>query len=161
MEVVVLPLPAASPQSSPHPCETQAPYKQFDFWLGEWDVTAKGKVIAHSSIQKIIGSCVVYENYTQPDGYSGKSINFYDATLRQWRQTWVDSSGNVSEFVGAVKDGAMQYKGESHRQDGRRVFRTMTLIPLGPDRVRQSSEFSVDDGKTWQPMYDFPYVRQK
>lgn len=151
-------LPNAAQQPT---CQQEAAYMQFDFWVGEWDVTDNGKVIAQSSIQKIIGSCVVYENYAQADGYAGKSFNFYDATLQKWRQTWVDSGGNVSEFAGALKDGAMHYKGESHRQNGRKILRKMMLSPVGADKVRQYSEYSVDDGKTWKPFYDYLYLRKQ
>lgn len=161
VEAVALPLPTASTQLSRRTCEAQAVYQQFDFWVGEWEVTAAGKVIAQSSIQKIVGSCIIYETYSQPDGYTGKSFNFYDATLQQWRQTWVDSTGSVSEFVGVVKDGAMYYEGESHRQNGNRILRKMILTPMSADKVRQYSEFSADGGKTWQVMYDFLYLRKK
>ena len=32
---------------------------------------------------------------------------------------------------------------------------------LGPDRVRQFSEASYDDGKSWSVDYDFTYVRKQ
>ena len=49
---------------------------------------------------------MIYENYSQADGYSGKSFNFYDQALKKWRQTWVDAGGNVTDLVGELKDGA-------------------------------------------------------
>ena len=117
--------------------------------------------VAESSIQRIIGGCVIYENYSQAGGYIGKSFNFYDSNLKKWRQTWVDATGNVSEFVGEFKDNAMHYEGESHLQDGTRVLRKMIVYNLGPDRVRQYSERSTDGGKTWATIYDFTYERKK
>jgi len=36
----------------------------------------------------------------------------------------------------------------------------MTLFNLGPDRVRQLSEQTVDGGKTWSTQYDFIYIRK-
>jgi hypothetical protein len=88
-------------------CDARAENRQLDFWIGEWDVRDDGKKIAESSIQRLAGSCSVLESYSQPDGYSGKSINFYDATLKKWRQTWVDKVGTVSEFTGELRDGAL------------------------------------------------------
>src|SRR5215475_1960485 len=87
------------------PCESILQYKQFDFWIGEWEVTAEGRKVGDSSIQRIVNGCVIYENYEQPDGYLGKSFNFFDANLGKWRQTWVDAGGNMSEFAGEYKDG--------------------------------------------------------
>lgn len=144
-----------------HTCEQVPQHRQFDFWLGDWDVTEAGKIIAQSSIQKIVGSCVIYENYSQGDGYSGKSFNVYDSVLQKWRQTWVDSLGNVSEFIGEWKDSAMCYEGASHRQNGRKILRKMTLTPIGNDKVRQYSEYSPDEGKTWKLLYDYLYLRKK
>jgi len=148
----------ASP--SPTPCSTRPEYAHFDFWLGQWDVTDNGKVIASSSIEKITGGCIILESYRQSDGYSGKSLNFFDSTLDRWRQTWVDSSGNASEFVGEYRDRAMRFEGESHRFGGERILRRMTLFNLENHQVRQLSERSVDAGRTWTVGYDFRYVRK-
>ncbi len=150
----------AIPERNANPCG-QTENRQFDFWVGEWDVTSGGRKIAESSIQRIIGSCVIYENYSDPGGYTGKSFNFYDAVLKKWRQTWVDNGGNVSEFSGEYKDNAMHYEGESHRRDGQRFLRKMTVTRLDADRVRQYSEFSMDGGKSWKSNYDFLYLRKK
>ena len=149
--------PPARPAS---PCPSKAEYRQFDFWVGEWDVTDHDRKIATSSIQRIVGDCIIFENYFQADGYTGKSFSFYDANLGKWRQTWVDTSGNVGEFSGEFRDGAMRYEGESHRANGQKIFRKMILSVAGPDRVRQYSEFSLD-GKEWKVGYDFVYVRRK
>ena len=143
-----------------NPCANQTEYKQFDFWVGEWVVTSEGQQVATSSIQRIVNSCIIFENYSQADGYLGKSFNFFDAHLHKWRQTWVDGTGFVSEFAGEFKDGAMRFEGESHLADGSKVLRHMTLFKLGTDRVRQLSEVSTDDGKTWRVNYDFIYTRK-
>jgi hypothetical protein len=153
-------LDEAGNQQPPAPCD-EPQFREFDFWVGEWDVTSGAKKIAESSIQKIIGSCVIFENYTDPRGFSGKSFNFYDSTLKKWRQTWVDIGGNVSEYSGEYKDGAMRFEGEVHRRNGQRIPYKMIIYNLGADRVRQYSENSVDGGKTWKVSYDFLYLRKK
>lgn len=113
--------------------------------------------MATSTIERILGGCAILETYSDPSGYGGKSFNFYDTHLEKWRQTWVDVAGNVSEFSGTVRDGAMHYEGETHRQ-GRRVLRKMRVSKEEPDRVRQYSEQSDDDGRTWRVAYDFVYL---
>ena len=148
-------------ETAAKPCGKKAEHRQFDFWIGEWDVLFQNQRVAESSIQLIIGDCVIFENYSQADGYTGKSFNFYDTHLRKWRQTWVDANGLASEFAGEFKNGALHYEGESHFPDGKKAMRRMTFFNLGPDRVRQLSEISRDDGKTWNPHYDLLYVRKK
>ncbi len=136
---------------------------QFDFWTGAWNVEetgAPGKTIASSREEKIVGGCVLLENYEEPDGYSGKSVNFFDPLLAKWRQTWIDSAGNVSEFSGELRDGAMRFEGESHTASGKRVYRRLTFTPLPGGSVRQASEASPD-GRTWKVNYDYTYVRRK
>jgi hypothetical protein len=142
------------------PCESRPESRQFDFWLGEWTVTSEGQPAATSRIEKAASGCVIVENYAQADGFSGTSINFFDPLLRKWRQTWADSAGNASEFSGEYREKAMRFEGETHRGD-KRILRRMTLFDLGNGEVRQYSELSRDDGKTWGPHYDFRYARKK
>lgn len=142
-------------------CTDRSECRQLDFWVGEWDVTRPdGTKVATSRIQEIVGQCIVLEHYTEPGGYEGQSMNFYDWALRKWRQTWADSTGGVSEFSGEFLDGAMRLGGETHLADGKRILRRMVLSIVGKDRVRQYSERSTDEGKTWTPAYDFIYIRR-
>lgn len=118
-----------------------------------------GKRDATSREEKILGGCVLVENYSESAGFEGKSLNFYDGHLKKWRQLWTDSAGNMSEFSGHFLDGVMRLEGESHTANGKRVFRRMVFTP-GPETVRQYSEVSAD-GKTWKFLYDLTYDRKK
>jgi tetratricopeptide (TPR) repeat protein len=147
------------------PCGNRPEYRQFDFWVGEWDVQAplqfqQGQPPASSSIQNIIGRCVVLENFTQGT-YSGKSFNYYDAAINKWRQNWVDSAGGSIAFTGEFKDGAMRFEGESHTAGGQASKVRLTFFNLGADKVRQLGESTTDDGKTWNVSYDLMYTRKK
>ena len=52
-------------QHNANPCE-DAEFKQFDFWVGDWDVSsaADGVHRGVSHISKEMGGCVVWENWT-------------------------------------------------------------------------------------------------
>ena len=56
----------ATAQSAPAepPCGS-AEHRQFDFWVGEWDVFATGtsKQVATSRIEKLHGGCTIRENW--------------------------------------------------------------------------------------------------
>ena len=143
------------------PCLYQSEHKQFEFWIGEWNVqNPQGQQVGTSSIQRIETGCVILENWTGAQGGTGKSLNFYDSSLRKWLQTWADSSGGVSEFAGVYKDNAIRFEGESHEPSGAKIVRRLTFFNLGPDRVRQFSEASYDGGKSWTVDYDFTYIRK-
>ncbi len=143
------------------PCTASPEFRQLDFWIGEWDVQSSGQPVGKSSVQLILGDCVIFENWTGGLGMNGKSFNLYDATRTKWQQTWVSDRGGITEFVGEFKENKMEYFTEVTGADGSKSLRRMTLFNLGPDRVRQLSEATADGGKTWTTQYDFIYLRKK
>jgi len=147
------------------PCAYAPENRQFDFWLGEWDVsTTQGAVPSgHSKIELILEDCVVQENWKSLNSpYSGKSYNIYDTALKRWEQYWVDNVGGNIFFYGGLKDGVMDYwTDEIPQPDGTRLKRHLQFFKVGPDTVRQFSQGSTDGGKTWQVEYDFTYNRKK
>lgn len=143
------------------PCEYDARFRQFDFWIGEWNVqSSQGHPAGTNIIQKIENGCILLENWTGTAGPTGKSVNFFDAHLGKWRQTWISSAGSISEFAGAFQGDAMRFEGETHTRAGEKILRRLTFYKLAPDRVRQLSEASTDAGKTWSVSYDFIYLKK-
>jgi tetratricopeptide (TPR) repeat protein len=147
------------------PCAYSAENRQFDFWLGQWDVsTTQGAIPSGTSkIELILEDCVVLENWKSlNNAYAGKSYNIYDQSLKRWEQYWVDNVGGNIFFHGGLKDGVMDYWTDDIPQPtGPPLRRHLQFFPLGPDKVRQFSQGSTDGGKTWQVEYDFTYVRRK
>lgn len=142
------------------PCAFIAEAKQFDFWAGEWDVTVGGAPAGRSSVQRILKDCVLLENWEDTVGGSGKSFNLYDREQKRWRQTWVDSTGRITDYVGGLEDGQMRFTAMATRPDGKRVHLRMTFTRLDADRVRQLLEQS-EDGTRWSTSFDGLYTRRK
>jgi hypothetical protein len=145
------------------PCADDPKSRELDFWVGEWNVQdrARGNPVGTSSVQRILGDCVIFENWTGLLGGSGKSFNSYNRIEGWWQQNWVSDGGQTNDFTHGVREGnAMVYHGTGHQ--GATTYPTkLTFFDLGPDRVRQLSEYSTDGGKTWTVGYDFLYVRKK
>lgn len=152
---------ASKAERAARPCAFQAEYRQFDFWVGEWDVTVSGQPAGTSSIQSIVDGCVILENWAGAGGGTGKSFNFYDSNLGKWRQVWVGSGGGVLDFFGEYREGQMRYAGETAGPNGAKVLQRLTFFNLAPDRVRQLWEQSTDGGKTWTVTFDGAYARRK
>jgi hypothetical protein len=156
-----------SPAPSPAPGKrcTQGPeYRQFDFWVGEWDVSEGGKPAGTNSIQLILGDCVVFENWTGVGGMTGKSFNLYDARRKRWQQTWVDNNGGLLELYGSYSDRTMRLEGETPVPAGGGTGgakHKITWFDQGPDQLRQLWEQSTDGGKTWKVLFDGSYKRRK
>jgi len=134
---------AAAAQTMDSRC-TAAAHHALDFWLGEWTVRSRDDIVATSRIDRSPLGCAIVESYRQSDGFSGTSLSFYDPVVKRWRQTWVDSTGGVGEFIGDAAPDALHFTGETHRADGTRIHRRMTLTAEG-GRVRQVS-FASRDG---------------
>ena len=148
------------------PCAYTPENRQFDFWLGDWNVvtTNDGVAAGLSHIESTIGDCVIWENWTSlgGSGYTGKSYNTYDVSLKRWEQFWVDNVGGMVFFFGGLKDGVMDYFTDDIPQpDGTKARRHLQFFNLGPDKVRQFSQVSADGGKTWNVEYDLTYNRKK
>lgn len=135
-----------------HPCSAQGPFREFDFWVGEWDVQVGGQTVASSRIEKLLDGCVVQENWMPPNVAGGKSWNFYNAQTKKWEQVWI-SSGSVLKLEGGFSDGAMRLQGT--RQAG---IDRITFTPLPEHRVRQVWDLSTDGGKTWTVSFDGTYI---
>ncbi len=133
-------------------------YRQFDFWLGEWNVaTADGKLVGHDQIEKAYGGCVLQEHWTSVDGGTGGGVTMYDWSRKLWHQTWVDSTGTLVVLEGGLKDGAMVMSGEMV-QDGKHLLDRMSWTPQGA-KIRQLWETSSDGGKTWKTIFDVYYSK--
>jgi hypothetical protein len=140
---------------------SRGPHRQFDFWVGEWNVfNPQGIQVGESRIEKITDGCVVHENWSSQASGEGKSYNFYDTRKGRWRQIWVDDSARVQEYEGAFRDGAIHYAGTGLDSAGKPVLLRMTFTPQFGGDVRQLIEQSVDEGKTYAVSFDGTYRRK-
>jgi len=144
-----------------NPCKYLSEARQFDFWVGDWDVfTPQGQKAGTNSVQLFSNGCGLMENWTNTVGGDGKSINFYDPGTGKWYQSWIDSTGGALRYAGNFKDGAMRFEGETIA-NGKKTLQKLTFFKLDENTVRQLFEASNDDGKTWAITYDLKYVRKK
>jgi hypothetical protein len=153
--------PPGASTPAPKPCATPE-HRQFDFWLGDWDVTRPdGKTAGHNRISLILGGCALREEWTGAGGTTGTSLNMYDGGSRKWRQTWVDDGGTVLLLTGEFKDGKMVLEGEIPAGGGKTSRQRITWTPLASGRVRQLWDSSSDGGKTWKVEFDGTYAKKR
>lgn len=141
-----------------------AAYRQFDFWLGRWEVRdSDGTVLGSNHIQSILSGCALQEDWTGASGSRGRSLNMYDAASESWHQTWVDEQGQLLRLDGGLEEGSMVLSGEvlSRQQPGTTVLHRVTWEPLEDGRVRQHWEASRDDGETWGTLFEGFYSRRE
>lgn len=153
---------------SQKPCN-KPEFRQFDFWIGEWEAFGtNGAKAGESKVSIILDSCVILEEWTSANiqqglVYKGKSFNSYNSATQQWQQTWTDNTGNTTEFLrGEGGNGKIVYYADKVAGPGGKNFmRRLTFTKLDADTVRQFGERSNDGGNTWTTEYDLEYRRKK
>jgi hypothetical protein len=152
---------AASLAKSQTPCSQDA-YRQFDFWIGKWEVKSPdGKTVGWNEVTKELDGCLLVEHWKSTGGKDlGSSFNYYDIRDQRWHQLYLDNSGNAGAFPAMSGD----------FRDGRMVLLTdpkvkpldrWTWYQISPGRVRQMAERSEDGGKTWSIVWDSTYEAVK
>lgn len=153
----------ATPTPKPPTCATDD-HRAFDFWIGTWDVTAKGQT-APTAVNKISmqhRGCVIREEYATQGGYTGMSMSFYNAAQKKWHQTWMGADGSALFIEGGLNDaGAMvlSNKNTPYYVEGTPINR-ITWTPNEDGSVRQHWQTSKDGGKIWSDVFDGLYVKR-
>jgi hypothetical protein len=135
-------------------------YRQFDFWLGDWDVhSPDGPSVGRNLVTSEQDGCLLIEHWTSSTGEeTGTSFNYYDVRDKKWHQLYLDNSGNAGDFPamgGNLIDGKMVLVSDEKQSP---VFR-WTWYVLSPGKVRQMAEKSDDGQKTWKIVWDSVYVK--
>jgi ketosteroid isomerase-like protein len=161
-------LAPANAQKGRLPCSNPV-YRQFDFWIGEWEAFGlNGKKAGDSRISLILDSCIIYEEWTSASlqqglRYAGKSFNTYNAATKQWQQTWVDNVGGTNEYMlGKFENNQIIYTSTAFKfSKDTMAIRKMTFTSLNADKLRQHGEITKDNGQTWSTEYDLEYRRKQ
>ncbi len=151
---------AQSPPTSA-PCSA-AEHRQFDFWIGRWQVfTPDGKKAGENTIEAIDGGCALIERWRGSGGFTGTSLNRWNPQARQWQQQWVDNQGGWLQLAGGLDGSSMLLAASA--PDPKKPEVTLaqrirwTLLPDGA--VRQHWQTSRDEGASWTTAFDGRYVR--
>jgi hypothetical protein len=145
------PAPRCAPESA-----------QFDFWVGTWTVTERGKPAGTNRIERVLGGCALMESWQGASGSAGRSLNFYDAADGRWHQTWIDSSGGALFLSGRLTNGSMRLEGERPAEGKDPPMRhriTWTALPDG--KLRQLWESRAAGSREWVVQFDGIYEPAK
>ena len=143
------------------PCQSPE-YRQFDFWIGDWEVSApNGPSAGHNLVTLEQDGCLLVEHWTATSGgQTGTSFNYYDVRDKKWHQLYLDNSGNAGAFpamAGNLVDGKMVLLTDEKQMPVSR----WTWYVLEPGKVRQMAEQSSDGQKTWNIVWDSVYTKLK
>ncbi|MDP6467696.1 MAG: M56 family metallopeptidase [Pirellulaceae bacterium] len=143
------------------PLASRETYRQFDFWVGDWDVMMpSGEQIGTNIITNDEKGFLLTEKWTNSSGGTGTSISFYDPGEQKWKQTWVDERGTVVRYTGEFENGEMRMVGKRTLANGKEMLCRKCYTPRSDGTVRQVNECSDDGGATWSICFDGIYHQQ-
>ncbi len=131
--------------------------RQFDFWVGEWDVNLrvnnKGQWVdrtkARCTIYEILDGKAIMELWNAPQ-IKGFSIRYYNPGTRNW-SLWLNWPGNNSSrwfnLSGSFRHGRGEFY-TSFVNNGDSILSRYTFSDITPNSLRWDDGFSKDKGLT-------------
>jgi hypothetical protein len=148
--------PCSSPEAS-----------QFDFWVGDWNLTWNDSLHGTNRIEKMFGNCTIHENFTDPKmNYLGQSWSVYNSNYKQWEQTWVDNQGGYIALTGGMSGDSMILKTAERTVPSKispsgKMVNRMVFYNIKPGSFDWIWEASTDGGLVWKPNWKIHYERKK
>ncbi|GJM45593.1 MAG: hypothetical protein DHS20C21_24350 [Gemmatimonadota bacterium] len=146
-EVATPPVPCSAPE-----------FSQFDFWVGEWDLTWANDGQGTNVIAREYDGCVIREQFST-EGFQGTSVSCWSPKLGKWRQTWVDNSGSYLDFTGGMVGDRMILSREVPEIPGT-THQRMVFHDITADSLIWDWESSKDGGETWTTNWQIHYQRR-
>ncbi len=142
---------------SEHP---PADSSDFDFWIGEWEVSWPHDGRGRNVISRVLDDRVILESFDGNPGlpFRGMSLSTISPETGRWHQTWVDSDGGYLDFQGGMVEGRMILQ-RTARIDGRAVEQRMVFDQIARDSLEWRWERSTDGGVTWELVWPISYRR--
>jgi len=134
---------------------------QFDFWLGDWELTSQGKPTGTNRITREYDGAVIIEHFsgTPHIKLNGMSVSVFKAKTGKWHQTWVDNQGGYLDFVGEFGDGKMILSRRANVR-GKDILQRMVWHNIQEDSLDWNWERSEDGGATWELVWGIHYQRK-
>lgn len=163
--------PSANAQAA---CQ-EGHYREFDFWIGEWDLTnlqlqedgSWAEVgTATNRVFPVAGGCGIVELW---DGYLGDnhirgfSVRTYDSETERWQLVLNWPQQNAAAFgtlEGVFRHGRGDFHTEFDAPDGTAGLTRYTFGDIGHDTFRWNDGVSMDGGRTWRTSWIMEFRRR-
>lgn len=152
----------AQDNSQPATCGGEA-FKQFDFWIGNWDVTTPdGNLAGENLITSEENGCLILERWQSANGGTGQSYNFYNPATEKWRQVWISQGGMIDYEGGLTESGSMKLEGTiTNVATGLQAPFTGEWTPNEDGTVTQYFEQYDAETEQWNPWFSGLYTRKE
>ncbi len=147
--------------------------KQFDFWIGEWDVNLRVRQKdfswkdSHKSVARIysiLDGKAVFELWSESEkGINGYSLRYYNPKKNKW-DLWLNWASNNQSATNGMECEFRQKRAECFST--RKISPATNLISRytfsdgHADSVRWDDAYSRDGGKTWSNNWIMEFSRK-
>ena len=151
--------------------------RQFDFWLGDWDVRnlhrqpgsddprwySTGTSV--SRVEPVIGGCALVEQWYGElsfDRIRGASLRAFNPTADEWDIVILWPSPDRPTFgtlEGEFRHGRGEFFTEGVDQHDRQLLTRFTFADIRPDMLRWDAAQSGDSGITWRTTWIMEFTR--
>lgn len=156
------------------PCT--GPYRDFDFWIGEWDVLNRNRPdtesrwydtgLATDRVYPIAAGCGIVEHW-RGDAYGefieGFSLRSFNPNSGQWELALLWPSDGQPRF-GVLTGGFRHNRGEFFSRGitpaGDTTFTRFTFSDITPETVRWQDGTSADGGRSWSSTWIMEFTRR-
>lgn len=152
--------------------------RQFDFWIGEWDVLNRHRRpesddpvwyetgTATARVQPVVGGCAIVERWDGMltfDRVMGFSVRAFDPAREVWDLVLLWPSANrpvFAHFAGEFRHGRGEFVAGSVDSHDRPQITRITFADVGPDALRWDLALSGDSGITWRTTWIMEFTRR-
>ncbi|GEM_PF-849645 len=144
--------------------------REFDFWIGEWDVNLriqqpdkqwKDQIKSKAKIYSVNDGRAILElwNDQRPQGIKGFSLRYYDFTREKW-VLWLNWPGRNSSGLSSLSGEFRHGRGEFFAGQGDTLTR-YSFSDISPYYLRWDDAFTKDGGKTWTHGWIMEFTRTR
>ena len=173
MAAAILPLPQKA--SAQGPCTGQ--YRDFDFWIGEWDVLNRNRPtdenrwfdtgMATDRIYPVAVGCGLVEHW-RGDAFGefleGFSLRAFNPTTGQWDLALLWPNNGEPRF-GVLRGGFRHNRGEFYsvglNAQGDTTYNRLTFSDITPETVLWENGTSMDAGRSWSSSWIMEFTRRE
>lgn len=147
------------------PLHAEDPARQFDFWIGRWDVNLrtiqpdssfKDTFRAEAEIHSILDGKAILELWDS-ERIKGFSLRYYDPAREEW-VLWLNWPGKNRSGSSSLSGRFRHGRGEFFSQEGNTLQR-YTFSDITPTSLRWDDAYSKDGGKSWTHQWIMEFSR--
>ncbi|MEZ5425026.1 MAG: hypothetical protein R2747_02070 [Pyrinomonadaceae bacterium] len=147
--------------------------RQFDFWVGEWDVNLRVQQAdktwrdQHKSVARIYsildGKAILELWSESKEGINGYSLRYFNPQKNKW-DLWLNWAGKnrsgTNGLDGEFRHGRGEFFFEQPLPGNMMQIARYTFSDITPDSLRWDDAYSRDGGKTWAGNWIMEFTRR-